>query len=182
MRWRGADRGKFNFENGALEFKAAPDYEKPGDANKDNVYEVTVEATDAVGYTGTKDVKVTVTNAEEPGTVTMSQRRPRVGVPITASVTDPDGDVSNITWQWYDGAIIDSDLTQNAIAKATSATYKPVAEDVGDTLMARAMYTDGQGEGKTAMGQSVNMVAVDTRNRPPAFDDQDEGHHGCAER
>ena len=41
---------------------AAPDYEKPGDANKDNVYEVTVEATDAVGNTGTKDVKVTVTN------------------------------------------------------------------------------------------------------------------------
>ena len=78
----------------------SPDYEKPGDANKDNVYEVTVEATDAVGNTGTKDVKVTVTNVEEDGTVTMSQRQPRVGVPITASVTDPDGDVSNVTWQW----------------------------------------------------------------------------------
>ena len=174
----GADRGKFNFENGALEFKAAPDYEKPGDANKDNVYEVTVEATDAVGNTGTKDVKVTVTNVNEAGTVTMSQRQPRVGVPITASVTDLDGDVSNVTWQWYDGAIIDSDLTQNAIAKATSATYKPVAEDVGDTLSARAMYTDGQGEGKTAMGALEIIVAVDTRNRPPAFDDQDEDTMG----
>ena len=32
--------------------------------------------------------------------VTMSQRQPRVGVPITASVTDLDGDVSNVTWQW----------------------------------------------------------------------------------
>ena len=172
----GADKGKFDFTGGILTFKdapaPAPDYENPGDANKDNVYEVTVESTDAVGNTGTKDVKVTVTNADEEGTVTMSQRRPRVGVPITASLTDPDGDVSNITWQWYD------DTTQVAIAKATSATYKPVEDDVGDTLRATAMYTDGEDEGKTAMGTSVNMVAVDTRNRPPAFDDQDDDTMG----
>ena len=130
-----------------------------------------MESTDAVGNTGTKDVKVTVTNADEEGTVTMSQRQPRVGVPITASLTDPDGDVSNITWQWYDNA-------QNAIAKATSATYKPVEDDVGEILRATAMYTDGEDEGKTAMGTSVNMVAVDTRNRPPAFDDQDDDTMG----
>ena len=137
-----------------------------------------MEATDAVGNTGTKDVKVTVTNADEDGTVTMSQRQPRVGVPITASLTDPDGDVSNVTWQWYDGAIIPSILTQNAIAKATSATYKPDADDVGDTLRARAMYTDGHGEEKTAMGESDNPVDEDTRNEPPAFDDQDEDTMG----
>ena len=176
----GADRGKFDFDitNGDLGFKVEPDYEKPGDANKDNVYEVTVEATDAVGNTGTKDVKVTVTNVEEAGTVTMSQRRPRVGVPITASVTDPDGDVSNVTWQWYDAEAIPENLDDNAFAKATSATYKPVADDVGDALWARATYTDGQGEAKTAMGQSANVVAVDTRNKPPAFDDQDEDTTG----
>ena len=108
----------------------------------------------------------------------MSQRRPRVGVPITASVTDPDGDVSNVTWQRYNGTISDSDLTQNAIAKATSATYKPVEDDIGDTLRARAMYTDGHGEGKTAMGPSANVVALDTRNRQPAFEDQDEDTMG----
>ena len=124
----GADKGKFNFQNGDLEFKAAPDYEKPGDANKDNVYEVTVEATDGVGNTGTKNVKVTVTNEDEDGTVTMSQLKPRVGVPITASVTDLDGDVSNVTWQWS--------KDDGNIAKATSATYKPVADDVDDTLTA----------------------------------------------
>ena len=175
----GVDRGKFNFENGVLTFKAPPDYEKPGDANKDNVYEVTVEATDAVGNTGTKDVKVTVTNVEEPGTVTMSQRQPRVGVPITASVTDPDGDVSNVIWQWYGTDTIPENLDQNdAFAKATSATYKPVADDVGDPLWARATYTDGEGEAKTEMGASENEVALDTRNRPPAFDDQDEDTMG----
>ena len=34
----------------------------PGDANGDNVYEVTVAATDGNGKRGTMDVKVTVEN------------------------------------------------------------------------------------------------------------------------
>ena len=129
-----------------------------------------MEATDAVGNTGTKDVKVTVTNVEEPGTVTMSQRQPRVGVAITASVTDLDGDVSGVTWQWSKGG--------NDIAKATSATYKPVDLDVTAILTATAMYTDGEDEGKTATANSANAVALDTRNRPPVFDDQDEDTDG----
>ena len=176
----GADRGKFDFMNGQLMFMAQPDYEKPGDADKDNVYEVTVEATDGVSNTGTKNVKIIVTNVNEGGTVTMSQLQPRVGVAITASVTDLDGDVSNVTWQWYHGEIIPDTLTENAIEKATSATYKPVADDVDETqtLWARAMYTDGFGEGESAMGESANPVALDTRNRAPVFDDQDEDTEG----
>ena len=85
-----------------------------------------MEATDAVSNTGTKNVKITVTNVEEDGTVTMSQLRPRVGVAITASVTDLDGDVSNVTWQWSRDTSATGTLYD--IAKATSATYKPVAD------------------------------------------------------
>ena len=101
----GADKGKFNFTvDGRLTFKAPPpDYETPGDANEDNVYEVTVQAKDGVGNIGMKTVKVTVTNMDEVGTVTMSQLQPRVGVAITAGVTDLDGDVSGVTWQWSRG-------------------------------------------------------------------------------
>ena len=40
------------------------------------------------------------------------------------------------------------------------------------------MYTDGEDEGKTAMGDSASVVALDTRNRPPAFEDQDEDTDG----
>ena len=75
--------------------------------------------------------------------------------------------------------IIDSNgLTQNAIEKATSATYKPVAADDDDTLWARAMYTDGHDEDKMADGMSANAVALDTRNRAPVFDDQDDDTKG----
>ena len=40
---------KFEIDDGALTFKAKPDFEAPTDANKDNVYEVTVRAADADG-------------------------------------------------------------------------------------------------------------------------------------
>ena len=175
----GADRGKFNFDNGELTFKAAPDYEKPGDADKDNVYEVTVQAKDGVGNIGMKTVKVTVTNVEEDGTVTLSHLQPRVGVAITASVTDLDGDVSGVTWQWSRSSTVGG--TFNDIEKATSATYKPVKGDADPDRMflrATASYTDGHGENKTAEGTSANAVAVDTRNSEPVFDDQDDDTKG----
>ena len=174
----GADGSKFEIDDGALTFKDKPDYEMPTDTNKDNVYEVTVRAADADRYIGTLAVKVSVINENEDGTVTLSKTRPRVGIAVTASVTDPDGSISGLTWQWYDDTIIENDLTTNAIEGANSDTYTPVAEDVGATLSARASYTDGQSapdatSKKTAMGTAADMVAVDTRNRAPVFEDQD---------
>ena len=44
---------------------AKPDYEMPGDANRDNTYEVTVVAADNNGNRGTKDEKVMVQNQKE---------------------------------------------------------------------------------------------------------------------
>ena len=145
----GADAGKFDIGTiGALTFKAKPDFEAPTDANKNNVYEVTVRAADGDGNRGETAVKVTVEN--ETGTVSLSWTQIRVGVPATASLSDPDGSVSGLTWQWYDAA----GNEQNA-EDANSDTYTPVADDVGDTLTAVASYTDGHGSGKSEGGSSV---------------------------
>ena len=57
----------------------------------DNMYEVTVQATDADRRMGTKPVTVEVTNVDEPGVVTLSARQPMAGVLLTATITDPDG-------------------------------------------------------------------------------------------
>ena len=111
---------------------------------------------------------ITVTNLEEDGTVTLSSVQPKVGVPLTASVTDLDGGVKDVTWKWYDGAIDETDLAENAIAGATSDTYTPVSDDVGDTLSARAMYTDGKGS-DSASAAADNVVIVDLANRAPMF-------------
>ena len=185
----GADSSKFNIGNetdgipGELKFKAKPDYEMPTDANADNVYEVTVRVADADGNIGTMDVKVTVSNEDEDGVVTLSKTQPRVGVAVTARVTDPDGSISGLTWQWYDDTITDTNLETNAIEDANSDTYIPKEIDADPTssgddangviLFARVSYTDGQGESKSAMGMAANPVAFDTRNKAPVFEDQD---------
>ena len=65
----GPDGAKFSLSSdGVLSFKTAPDYEMPADANKDNVYEVTVRGSDGTMYAD-RMVKVTVTNANEAPTI-----------------------------------------------------------------------------------------------------------------
>ena len=74
----GADAGKFAISpTGELSFLAIPDFELAGDANSDNVYEVTVAASEAAGASAfglvpdTRDLRITVTDvAEGPNVVT----------------------------------------------------------------------------------------------------------------
>ena len=94
---------------GELTFKEKPDFEKPVDSNRDNVYMVTVQVSDGK-LTGTRAMVVTVTDVEEDGEVTLSAVQPKVGIDLTASLTDPDSVTSTnsdgsietgVTWQWW---------------------------------------------------------------------------------
>ena len=166
----GADASLFALSaDGVLTFNDPPNFEAPGDADKDNTYELTVGARDFDGNRGTEDIEVKVTNEDEEGTVTLSAVQPRVGVAVTASLTDIDGPVSGVTWQWSSN--------NTDIEDATSDTYTPVADDDGNRLTATATYTDPQGAEKTANVESAN-VAADTRNKAPVFDDQDDEEDG----
>ena len=65
----GADSALFsiNGTTGALSFNAAPNYEAPTDAGANNVYDVTVRASDGT-FAATQAIAVTVTNVAEPPT------------------------------------------------------------------------------------------------------------------
>ena len=95
----GPDSDEFSIDSGGiLSFNASPDFESPTDANKDNMYTVTVEATDG-GETGALDVAVTVTANDPP--VVSGSASPDYEENGTAAVgsylaTDPQGDA--ITW------------------------------------------------------------------------------------
>ena len=69
-------------------------------ADGDNVYEVVVRISDG-NESKTKTVTVTVENVEEAGTVSLSQRTPQQGIPVTASLGDKDGSITGTEWQWY---------------------------------------------------------------------------------
>ena len=63
----GADAALFDIDRntGTLTFINAPDFESPGDANGDNVYEVVVSADDQISTPDTQTINVTVTNINE---------------------------------------------------------------------------------------------------------------------
>ena len=71
----GPDKDLFDLSaDGVLTFKSSPDFEDKQDVGKDNVYNVTLHATG-----GSHDVVVTVTNVDEPGSVSLSNPQPQVG-------------------------------------------------------------------------------------------------------
>ncbi len=83
-----ADDFTIDTSTGALSMTAR-DFEAPTDADADNVYEVTVRATDTAGRTGALSIQVTVTNVNEPP-----------GVPTGLALT---AEVEALAVSWSDG-------------------------------------------------------------------------------
>ena len=176
----GADAGRFQIVNirvggaaetdparAALRFTAPyPSFESTDSADGDNVYVVVVTAYDGSARSS-KTVSVTVDNIEETGSISLSQRRPQEGIPITASLSDPDGNITSTKWQWYrggvpaDGSIAIPDNVADCAADnvassdpdgtplvcripdGTSATYVPTSVDATNYLTVTASYEDG---------------------------------------
>jgi hypothetical protein len=61
----GTDAALFALGGNTLSFKTAPDYEQPHDSDTDNVYELTVTATDNAGNAAHQALSVTVTDIDE---------------------------------------------------------------------------------------------------------------------
>ena len=118
---------------------------------------LTVTATDSHGDAGHATVTVNIANVEETGVVTLSHDRLRAGVVITATLSDPDGNVSGETWQWNRG----DEPTDGATANSHTVT----TDDVGHVLSATVRYTDGHGPGKSARAATASAIGNDA----PAF-------------
>lgn len=71
-RLSGADAGLFTIDaqSGEIRFAAAPDYETPGDADGDNLYDLRVSVSDSHGASDSRDLSVRVTDVDEIPPVT----------------------------------------------------------------------------------------------------------------
>ena len=75
-RWglSGSDAGDFSVsEAGELSFRKVPDFERPADSNKDNVYSLSVRASDGRNY-GYLAVTVTVSDVNEAPEITTTAK------------------------------------------------------------------------------------------------------------
>ena len=155
----GPDRDVFTVSAGALSFDSPPDFENPDAAGGGNDYQVTVVASDPAGLTDSIAVTVTVGNLDEPGVVGLSSQ-PQAGTELTATLSDPDGSVSNVSWSWQRSQ---NRSSWSEISTAIARRYTPSDDDVGLYLRASVSYDDGEGAAKSAEQASDER----TRAEPP---------------
>ena len=157
---------------GQLQVGAPLDYETT------SPYAVKVIATDTSDAKDTIAVTITVTNVEEDGKVSLTWTRLQVGAEVEASLTDPDGNVSGVTWHWEKSS---DESSWTAISTATQATYTPVEGDVNRYLRAIASYTDLLGAEKTARSAAASVKPVPDPNQTPEFRGYTSGGYDCLE-
>jgi hypothetical protein len=77
----------FNTSTGVLTFKQAQDFEAPSDSNSDRIYVVRIQVTDIAGNSRWRDISITVTNANESGSISAPTVSGAINKGITTSIT-----------------------------------------------------------------------------------------------
>ena len=165
VRWSlsGRDASDFSISSrGALTFRSTPNFESPADADRDNRYELTVTARSGREQ-DEFDVTVDVYNVDEEGQVTVTPARGNIGTRLSAEVTDPDGAVTGVSWEWARSENGETGWTP--VPGTNSDRYIIEAEDRGFFLQATAYYSDPEGGGKSASGRTGGPVLRDDDGR-----------------
>ena len=162
---------------GQLKTKAALDYESR------NSYTISVEVRDGKNPEGEPDrrrddsirVTIMVGNRNDAGWVTLSAPTPRVDQPLEAVLSDPDGDIADLSWRWERST---DRNTWTPIPDTTTNTYTPTPGDADHHLRVTATYSDPFGPGQAATTAPPNPVTV---GHTTTFTDVDpEGVHAPA--
>ncbi len=185
------DGQMFSITNGgvlAFKLTAGADYEHSGAVGGGDTYSATIMATSG---TGTRErmselhtVTITITNAEEDGRLLFSSEQPQVGTALQATVDDPDGSESITTWTWE----ISPDqntwtaLTHQTTQGSLSASYAPVAVDVGKYIRVTADYTDAVPGADQVQRTLTNTVRAEpSSNAAPTFPSTETGQRSIPE-
>jgi hypothetical protein len=175
----GADASLFVIDaaTGALVFVNAPDFEAPGDADGDNVYEVTVRATDGT-LSDDQALSVAVANANEGVAITSGaafsvEENGRAVAVVAAADLDGDAPTFSIAGG-ADAARFAIDAATGALSFVEAPDYEVPSDagadnayvvvvaatdgELGDTMEVTVTVTDGPDEAPTVGGSDGNDV------------------------
>jgi len=165
----GTDAGLFdmNASTGVVTFKASPNFEAPADANHDNVYDITVSATDAHGLAGaTQDVSISVTNLNEAPTITSTAS---ASVPenvatstavYTVAATDPDaGTTLGYAITGTDASLFNVNSSSGVVTFKASPNFE-VPTDSGANNIYDIVVHANDGTNDTTKAVSITVTNV----------------------
>ena len=179
----GTDAEDFTLSSGgALAFNEVPDFEEPADSNRDNRFQVTIEAREQGDGTsvGRLNVAIRVTNVDERGMIETNVEEPRVGQPVRLNVVDADGGERVTKWKWERGepnspcGTVNNPMvtTWKTITNARSNSYTPTVDDQGHCIRVTAFYNDRTGTVNAEQFLTPNSVEIGPffPQDPPTFE------------
>jgi VCBS repeat-containing protein len=189
----GTDAARFTIDasTGAVRFRNAPDYEAPTDANRDNIYAITVIATDGVA-TVEKAVRIQVADAYEnvapriTSAATATFQENGLGIAYQATATDTGGvsGYGTVTFRWTlagaDAGLFNLDAATGAVTFKAAPNYEAPADADGDNAYEVVVATT---DGAFPVSQAVTITVTDLDIGPVvtsgAFAITQAGHAGA---
>ncbi|WP_435184020.1 Ig-like domain-containing protein [Cylindrospermopsis raciborskii G7] len=169
----GTDAARFNINSstGAVTFKTAPNFEVPGDGGGNNIYDITVSASDG-SLSASQAVAITVTNVNEAPTITSSatasfaENSKLVG---RISVQNPEPeDVITFALAGVDAKLLSIDSQGNLTFNKAPDFEKP--EDAGKNNIYQVQVTVGDGN-TPPVTQDIDIKVEDVNEAPAAIGD-----------
>jgi Ca2+-binding RTX toxin-like protein len=171
----GADAARFVIDpaTGVLRFIAAPDFEMPGDAGADNIYDVIVEASDGV-FSTSQSLALRINNLNDNapvivsngGGTTASLSLPENGRAVT-TVVATDADSSAITYRISGGAdagLFAIDSTSGALTLILNPDFEHPIDQNADNVY-EVTVVAGDGQFSTAQVISLRITDVNEIGR-----------------
>ncbi|TQV65756.1 hypothetical protein FKG94_28135 [Exilibacterium tricleocarpae] len=124
----GTDAALFNIDEntGVVSFRNAPDYENPGDADSNNVYDITVTATDSDSLDVSQNVTISVSNVNDPvftsgSTATVDENQTAA---YTAEAGVPGGVILTYSLGGTDAALFNLDANSGELTFKEAPDYE----------------------------------------------------------
>ncbi len=170
----GTDANLFNINaaNGAVSFKAAPNFEAPTDSGGNNVYGITVTASDGALSSAARAVAITVTNVNEappsvtsPATANVAENG--TGMAYQATGSDPDGGTT-LSWTLggTDANLFSINATSGTVTFKTAPNFEAPTDNGGNNVYdITVIASDG------SLSSAARAVAITVTNvvEPPAL-------------
>lgn len=173
----GVDSGLFDIDplSGDLTFKVASDFENPTDAGVDNIYDIEVTVTDAVGNTDLQSIQVTVVgiNDNDPivvaNNVSVSENEIIVQ---TVTATDADiGDNQTFSISGADAALFSVDNLTGELVFINPPDFENPLDAGSDNIYdIEVIVTDAGGNTDT---QSIQIMIIGINDNQPLLEVDD---------
>ena len=171
-RLSGTDAALFTIDatTGVVSFAVPPDFEIPGDAGGDNVYDITVTASDDSNETD-HDVAITVTNENDndpmfTSAATANVAENQAAVVYTAQATDADGDDPAYSLSGTDADLFTIDPATGEVRFREAPDFE-MPGDADDNNVYDITVTASDGDNST--DHNVAITVTDVNDNDPAF-------------